>query len=225
MPSRDDDLFAAMKAYNRDMRWEEIETDEQTAERAADQLELHRNGLLDGMFWADRIKLLRDCPLERQTLALDNLPLPAAFREAAIATRALLRTHAKGTLDHERELRRLYWLAAINSFGLPYSSRLQSVGYNVIMAIPGATIARLPFTYDQLGYLWLAGLNATDRKWLVDAWGEPAAHSTLQTMHQHLWDHYESVVALNMAQRENEVKDLIREYLRLGGDPAALPFG
>ena len=62
-----------------------------------------------GKFWADRIKDLRGEPARRLGLAFENLPLPGAFREASIATRALIRSKRKAGDEFEEELRLLYW--------------------------------------------------------------------------------------------------------------------
>ena len=70
----------------------------------------HRADIESGTFWADRIKTLKDLPVERLKLALDNLPLPGAFREAAVATRSIIRAKRKANEQYEQELQVLYWL-------------------------------------------------------------------------------------------------------------------
>ena len=61
--------------------------------------ELHSSAVPKGVFWADYIKTLRDDPEGRLVVARDYLPLPAAFREAAVALRALIRGKRKEGLD------------------------------------------------------------------------------------------------------------------------------
>lgn len=151
----------------------------------------HKIDLTRDKFWADEIKKLKNKPLERLALALRNLPLPAAFQNAAVATRALIREKRKDQQRHEKELQLLYWLAAINSFTIPYSSVLEEPGYNVIESIPGRTISTLSFEYHVLGYEKLELLNKTDAKWLVEAWGAPITHFTLHELHLDIWNHYE----------------------------------
>lgn len=51
----------------------------------------HSDELKSGEFWADRIKNYKGEPAKRLKIALENMPLPASFREVAIATRALIR--------------------------------------------------------------------------------------------------------------------------------------
>jgi hypothetical protein len=145
-----------------------------------------------GEFWADRIKDYRGDPAERLALALKNLPLPAAFREAAIAVRALIRTKRKADEPFDEELTLLYWLAALRSFMVDYAPRLREPGYNVIETIPGQHLRSLRYKYSQLGYIELSLLNKTDIKWITAAWGEPDSHSTLHVLCKGLWDEYET---------------------------------
>ena len=171
-----------------------------------------RSDLQNGTFWADRIKQFRDQPTERLRLAIENLPLPAAFREAAIATRALIREQIKRGEDFKEELTLLYWLAAVNSFLIPYSEVLKEPGYNVIQTIPGKTIKSLPFTYSELGYEQLTLLKKTDVKWIEKAWGTPSSHSTLNKMHIDLWREFEEKLRL---VREAEGNSFVNELRAL----------
>ncbi len=119
------------------------------------------------------------------------MPLPASFREATIATRALIRGKRKENELYDEQLYLLYWLAAVDSFSIPYSSKLQEPGYNVIESIPGEKLKTLPFSYKSLGYRHLTLLNKTDVKWLIEAWGEPESHRTLHKLHLGVWEEYE----------------------------------
>ncbi len=110
-------------------------------------LNRHRAQIKAGAFWADEIKKLHDKPAKRLELALENLPLPRAFREAAIATRGLIRIKKKANENYGEELSLLYGFAAINSFSIPYSEVLQEPGYNVIESMPGKMVENLPFSY------------------------------------------------------------------------------
>jgi len=151
----------------------------------------HSEELNNGEFWADRIKKYKGEPAKRLKLALENMPLPASFREAAIATRALIREKRKEKELYDEQLYLLYWLAAVDSFSIPYSEKLQEPGYNVIESIPGEKLKTLPFSYKLLGYTDLTLLNKTDVKWLIEAWGEPESHSTLHKLHFDVWVEYE----------------------------------
>ncbi len=132
--------------------WHKTETDSEAEEHAADFWSRHRDELQTGEFWADRIKKFRGEPEKRLALAIENLPLPASFREAAIATRALIRDKRKQKIEYDEELALLYWLAAINSFSTPYSEVLKEPGYNVVESVPRKKLKGLPFSYKSLGY-------------------------------------------------------------------------
>lgn len=180
-------------------RWIDIGEIDAAASRSVIFWSEMRQTIADGEFWADRIKKLRDEPAKRLELAIDNLPLPGAFKEAAKTIRAMIRTKRSEKADAGDELRRLYWLAAIHSFMVPYSAILKEPGYNVMEAAPGRRIATLPYSYPTLGYASLSLLNKTDHKWIVEAWGEPASHSTLNANHRALWDEVEA----GLARRRN----------------------
>lgn len=126
--------------------WGKTTSDEEAEARSVDFWSRHAAELQAGQFWADRIKQLRGEPVKRLRLALENLPLPASFREAAVATRALIREKRKHGEKYDEELALLYWLAAIDSFSIPFSTVLQEPGYNVIESIPGDRLNNLSFT-------------------------------------------------------------------------------
>src|ERR1019366_1649406 len=87
-------------------------------------------------FWADAISKLKDNPHERLNMAKRHLPLPGAFRDAAISLRAIIRQNRKQKTDCLSALEELYRLAAIWSLYLPYAPRLQQPGYNVLARQP-----------------------------------------------------------------------------------------
>ncbi|MGR6502888.1 hypothetical protein [Shewanella sp. Koi 1] len=200
--------------------WHKTETDLDADEYAVDFWSRHRDELQKGEFWADRIKKLRDDPEKRLALAIENLPLPASFREAAIATRALIRDKRKQKIEYEEELALLYWLAAINSFSIPYSDVLKEPGYNVVESVPGKKLKGLPFSYKTLGYSKLELLNKTDVKWLCELWGEPGGHTTLHEMHNDVWREYEGKLKAKRTKRDEE---FIKSINELSSSPAALP--
>lgn len=146
-----------------------------------------------GTFWADEIKKYRDNPEKRLKIAIENLPLPAAFREAAIALRAKIRSKRKVKINFDSELEMLYLLAVIESFSIPYSRNLETPGYNVMEFTPAEVIKNLPFSYTDLGFEKLELLNKTDKKLLVDCWGKPKKHSTLHKLHYDVWLKFEQL--------------------------------
>lgn len=165
----------------------------------------HRVALRDGLFWADRIARYRDQPLERLKLAIENLPLPAAFREASVAIRGLVRSRLRQEQNVIDEVVLLYWLAAIESFGIPYSEHLRQPGFNVLQSVPGQLIKSLPFTYAELGYRELPLLNKTDVRWCVALWGEPKTHTTLNRLHAGVWHEYERLEAARQKRERDEL--------------------
>jgi len=86
--------------------WLNIETDEEVWERAHQFTIESRNAIHNniGEFWADTIKKYHNDPNKRLMIALDNLPLPGAFREAKVALRATIRSKRKLKQDHSDEL-------------------------------------------------------------------------------------------------------------------------
>ena len=193
--------------------WLETKNNEEAEKRAPDFWSRHKAEIGAGEFWADRIKKLRGEPVKRLKLALDNLPLPASFREAAVAVRALIREKRKLEVIYDEELTLLYWLAAINSFCIPYSSVLKEPGYNVIESIPGKKLKSLPFTYSELGFEKLELLNITDKKWLIEIWGKPTAHTTLHKMHNDIWNQYEAELKNKREKEDNESVSEIRALI------------
>lgn len=188
-------------------QWLNTTSDSEVEENAMSFWDRHSKELQTGEFWADRIKKFKGEPAKRLLLALENLPLPASFREGAIAIRSIIREKRKVKANYEEELALLYWLAAINSFSIPYSEVLETPGYNVIETIPGAKLKALQFSYNDLGYEALVLLNKTDIKWLIEALGEPKHHSTLHEIHIDLWREYENKL---QAKRQRRMTDLLK---------------
>jgi hypothetical protein len=148
----------------------------------------------NGKFWADAIGKLTDDPRERLNLAMRHLPLPAAFREAAISLRANIRQHRKQKTDYRVALEELYRLAAIWSFYLPYAPRLQQPGYNVMARVPYSEFESMSLTWETLGFEKLELLTKTDRDWMRGAWGEPQIQTTANNKYRDVWDRYENLL-------------------------------
>ncbi len=170
----------------------DTQSDEDNAVQSTDFWKMLREDLDASEFWADKIKKYRGEPATRLRKAINTLPLPAAFREAAIATRALIKDKRSAREDCNEELTLLYWLAAVHSFLLEYGPRLAEPGFNVVESIPAKRIKSLPFSYKELGYEHLELLNKTDRKWIAEKWGEPETHFTLNELHKNVRDERET---------------------------------
>lgn len=172
--------------------WLNRQSDDEAAAPTESYWAAMREDLDASAFWVDRIKECRDEPSTRLQAAMDKLPLPAAFREAAVALRAIIRGKRKAKEPYKEELGLLYWLAALESFMLPYADKLKEPGFNVIKSIPGNRLRALPVEYQQVGYEKLGLLNQADIEWIVEAWGKPEKHQTLNQVHRALWDEYEA---------------------------------
>jgi len=185
------------------MKWIDTENDNQVSTFSNKFWEKLHSDLKNGQFWTEKIKEYRNDYIIRLTIAINKLPLPAAFRESVLSLRAIIRQKRKLKEPIDCELKLLYWLAAIDSFSIPYSYFLRQPGYNVIESIPGKIIKSLPFSYNNLGYNKLNLLNKTDIKWLVEIWGEPQSHSTLNEIHNDIWHKYE-LILLERQKKEDK---------------------
>ncbi|HAT3881124.1 TPA: hypothetical protein I8672_002560 [Legionella pneumophila] len=175
-----------------DSKWLSTETDEDVATFSKNFWSGHSDAFSDDSFWADEMREEKNNPDNRLQKAFSNLPLPAAFREAAIALRAMIRKEQKeSSKKWVKKAKLLYWLAAINSLSTKYSSRCRTPGYNIIESIPGKIIKSMKINYKNLGYEKLDLLNKTDIKWFKELWGEPDTHSTLNELQSDVWCEYE----------------------------------
>lgn len=172
-------------------------------------------------FWGDAIKELKDDPAERLGMAMRHLPLPGAFRELAVARRALIRQLAKEGRPIDDELRQLHYWAALSSWSTPYSEVLCEPGFNVLESTPYAKLAVLDLSYAVIGCDVLLGLNKSDRKMMRDAWGESKVHTTAHVLHKSLWLEQERQLA---AVRKGRRDDLLKEIVALArSEPLASP--
>ncbi len=96
----------------------------------------------NGEFWADALDRIKDDPDERYAMARRHLPLPAAWREMAIALRTKIRKARREKTDYENLLRELHHLAAMWSY----------TDYGYIERIPYARLASLDLAYHRIGY-------------------------------------------------------------------------
>lgn len=161
-----------------------------------------------GVFWADHIKTLKSEPAKRFSLAQRNLPLPGAFREAAIALRALIRQRRQAKEEYGGLLEALYQLAAQHNFLLSTPSIDSYPSFGVAEGMPKRAWKSLDMPYSEIGYEKLELLNQTDRKRIVEAWGEPERHQHVQTLHKDVWDKYvEKWRALRKAEDERMRKE------------------
>ena len=87
-------------------------------------------------------------------------------------------------------LKQIYDLAVQYSMQIDYSEFCKCPGYNIIEIIPKTATENLEYNYNDIGYNELT-LSKTDIKEIVNLWGEPEHHSTLNKMYHDLWHEYE----------------------------------
>ncbi|SOB86779.1 hypothetical protein SAMN06297144_1888 [Sphingomonas guangdongensis] len=151
-------------------------------------------GLYEGdEFWAASIARLKDDPLARLQMALRHLPLPAAFREAAIALRAMIRAKRKAKLPFEDELGQLHRLAAMASLA----------PYDTLEMTPATDFERIDLRPETIG--WNEIVSFTDAKWMAEVWPEPAQHTTASMLYPE--------VAKASAARYNKMRAEMRQRI------------
>jgi hypothetical protein len=154
----------------------------------------------NGQFWYDELTRIKHDPDQRYALARRHLPLPAAWREMAIALRTKIRKARKEKADYEGLLLELHHLAALDSYA----------GYGIIQRVPYARLASLDLSYDRVGCDRLALLGVTDCKWMRELWGEPGDHSTASELYGEM---YETDLARIKADEEQEGEGRSERFL------------
>lgn len=175
-----------------------------------------------GRFWGDVIKELAEDPQARLELARRQLPLPGAFRQMALALRALIRDKRKKREDFELLLRELHHFASVSSWSLPYNEIAREPGFNVIEGTPYAKLAALDLGWDTIGCDELLLLNKTDRALMREVWGEPRRHTTANALYRDLWLDGCGKVAKAREQRMRRLVEEIRE-MAAAPDPGEPP--
>lgn len=152
----------------------------------------------DGQFWHDELNRIKDDPDQRYTMARRHLPLPAAWREMAVALRSKIRDARKDKAGYEHLLRDLHHLAAMSSYA----------GYGYIQRVPFARLASLDLAYHRVGCDNLPLLKPTDCKWMRELWGEPSTHSTAAEL-------YAEMLAADMARIQADEEQEREERTKL----------
>ncbi len=169
-----------------------------------------------GEFWYEALQREKDDPARRYEIARRHLPLPAAWREMAIALRAVIRQARKAGADFEPQLRELHRLAAIWSFSAPAPSGRAGSGYGVIEMTPYAKLAALDLSWSRVGCDELSLLNATDRKLMRATWGESKTHTTAHALYRTIFRAEAARVELARArQRDQYVERAMASIERL----------
>lgn len=167
--------------------------------------ERQRSSIAAGTFWADEAKKAGDEPEGRLRIALANLPLPGAFREAAVAVRNLIRQKRKAKASDEDELQLLYSLAAVESFvsASAYIEELAEPAWNAIEMMTREDWQSLKYDWRTLGSNELPLLTKTDRQQMLERWGEPTEHTTLRQLHRDIWNRALNVLLERRVREHN----------------------
>ena len=178
--------------------WYKTNTDSEALEH---KIKYNKNFRFDR--WSERLdeSIKDNQPLSRLEIALQNLPCPGAFRHSAIALRSLIRYKLKLAIDFEDELTMLYWLAAIWSFTKNDSIKNSAHIVAILEIMPAKIFKDLSFSYKDLGYEKLELLRKTDSKWLIEKWGEPESHKTLNQLYPDIFEEYQRKVKELRAKR------------------------
>ena len=128
------------------------------------------------VFPGDKAKRLKDAPAKRFDFSVRYLPLPGAFKSAAIALRALIREKRKQGAPFDEELAMLYRLACLQDLYDSLLPRILSSGND---PIPRALWETATFDYSRIGYEKLSLLGVQDVRWLEDQLGPPAQHQSV----------------------------------------------
>lgn len=174
------------------MYWHEEMSDKDVSKRLKYDIDPSVGGEISNENnWHFLLQKFKDKPEKRFEAAIQGLPLPYAFSQAALGLRAMIKDKIKNSEGYEDILEELYTLAVWQSYSMKRSERAETIGYNILQRIPGGMIASINCDYQDIGYKNLELINKTDAKRLVAIWGEPKAHTTLLEYDSSLWMHYE----------------------------------
>jgi hypothetical protein len=164
--------------------------------------------------WADDVdELKRRGDLQKAVAQCsENFPFPYAFTNAAIIIRKQIRDRRKNEKDYEDLLEELYRTAVCENF-------FRFVKWTAILDNRLCSLTARPFVgriahpYPQIGYQNLELLNTTDKKWIVEKWGEPDCHNNAKVANQQLW---QEAVEKFAAAAKKSLEELWRSH---GFDP------
>ena len=140
--------------------------------------------------WRQSCQTLRDQGRFDEALLACQQAWPQwqSFDQDARVMRAAIRRHSGDAAQRNHWLQQLYRLAAQASFlhdkvaGLPDPSR-----HSLAKRFTPAQIDVLDMPWAELGYEQLRLLTKSDRKQLVQLWGEPDTHQSARYFHANQW--------------------------------------
>lgn len=134
-------------------------------------------------FWYHALEKAKHDPDRRIEIARGSLPINAAWREIATGLRAKIKLARKAKADYEADLLALHHLAALHSFAF---TTIRGGDCDFMALVPYARLAALDLSYELLGCNELALLGVTDRKWMIEKWGEASQHTTAMKVYRDL---------------------------------------
>lgn len=138
----------------------------------------------------------------------------STFSRAAVTIRKAIREQRKKGQIHDYLLAVLYDLAAIDSFmnAYPFDIETQLPAYHVREKVAEDQWPQiLQYDYQTLGYEKLLLLNATDKSWIKNMWGDPRKHSTLRVLQQKEWSKAAHLVLVDQWTRDLEFLQVLQE--------------
>jgi hypothetical protein len=161
-------------------------------------------------FWTDTIKRLKKTGKNKEVVAVckENLPIPDAFGEMAIALRKQIRDRRKGKERFNDLLRQLYYAAVWQNFFADIDA-LCLMDQAKSCKVASQFIPRIKCDYNLIGYEHLDMLGVNDVKWLVEAWGEPKIHRPAREINQEL---HAQTVARYKLEKEREQRSAGRLF-------------
>jgi hypothetical protein len=167
-------------------------------------------------FWNDKVQRFKKTDKTQELIGLcrKNIPLPASFREIAIAIRKQIRVCRKNKQDYEELLIELYNNAVQENFFMSVNWG-QVINQEHMCSIAQPFIPRIKCPYEEIGYEFLKQLTVTDVKWIVGKWGEPKRHSNAKDVNGDLWveanEAYRVGGEKEEAEQEEELERILAE--------------
>ena len=110
------------------------------------------------------------------TLCKSKFPLYTAYREATLILKSILQNDGLSQAKIQRTLSQLYKIAAIAELIYMKKSAEGKLLPDRLKSVDITLLDKIPFDYNELGYLELPLLKMQDTRLLVSYWGEPAKH-------------------------------------------------
>lgn len=153
------------------------------------------------------VKTTKDSTTEQIKVRLNNakksIPLPAAYEDACISMRMLIKLKIKEKKVYQSELQQLYRFACEYDlfYSEPYLEEIKEPSFNLSEVLKKSKLKSLEMPYERIGYNHLSLLNNNDIKLLVSEFGEPESHYDVRQYHKDIFD---EAIFLLKVKREKE---------------------